>query len=199
MGNAANILVVGVGGQGILLASRIMAETFTKAGYDVKMSCTLGMSQRGGSVCSHIRIGEKIYSPLIPEGEADILVGMELLEVSRWLKYLKRQTSIILLDREIYPNTVNSKIHKYPKDLKDEIQKCCKKFLTISYNEIANDLRDIKTANMFMLGILSNRFLIKKKYWLEAIKEEVPPRMKNLNLGAFELGRKKFSKNRLDL
>lgn len=194
-GNIINILISGVGGQGILLASEIVAETFVKAGYDVKESSAHGMAQRGGSITSHIRIGEKIYSPLISKGEANILIAMELTEAYRSIEYLRKDGLIILLDREIYPGIVTSGPYKYPKDLKSEIRKRRKRVLEISYGEIVKDLENIKTTNMFMLGVLSNHFSVKKVYWLKTIREKVPSQMRNLNLTAFQLGRRKFPKD----
>lgn len=177
----------------MLLAGEIVAQTFAKAGYDVKISSAHGMSKRGGSICSHIRIGKKLYSPLISRGRADILVGMELLEVCRWVEYLKKRGLAILLDREIYPPSLaTSQSNRYPKDLKKRIAKSTKRVIWLTYAEIVKDLKDIKTINMFILGVLSSHFSLKKGYWLEAIREKVPLEVLNLNLTAFELGRKKI-------
>lgn len=200
--NTINILIAGVGGQGVLLASNVASETFVKAGYDVKMSAVRGMAQKGGPMLSHLRIGKKIHSPLISKGEANILVGMELVEATRSIEYLERDGLIILLDRKILPSIVASGVYRYPKNLKKEIKKRCKSVLEISYDEIVKELKDIKMANMFMLGVLSNYFSVRKEYWLKTIKEKVPLQMRDLNLTAFELGRRKFpniKRGRLDL
>lgn len=190
-----NILISGVGGQGVLLAGEVVATTFVEAGHDVKMTAAHGMAKRGGSICSHIRIGKKIYSPLISKGDADILVGMELAEACRYVEYLKRDGLIILLDREICPSLATSRPYKYPRDLKSKIRKSTKNVLEISYSGIANGLQEVKTANIFLLGVLSNYFSVKRECWLKAIIKEVPPQMRDLNLTVFELGRRRFLKN----
>jgi len=190
-----NILIIGVGGQGVLLASEIAAVTFAMAGYDVKMSAAGGISQRGGTVYSHIRIGEKIYSPLIPAGKADILVAMELSEISGWLRYLKKQCLVILLNKQILSRKITSGLYKYIDNLKDEVRIRCKRVLEITYNEIDRDFKNRKTANIFMLGALSNYFSVRKEYWLKAIKEKVSFQMRDLNLASFDLGRRKFRDN----
>lgn len=171
-----NILIVGVGGQGVVLAADIVSLAFVKAGYDVKMSASYGMAQRGGSVVTHIRIGQKIYSPLVARGEADIVMAMELNEGYRYAGYLRDSGLIMLLD-------------KGAENLKDKIRKICRRPLEISYKEIMRDLESIKPANVFMLGALSNYFSIKKRYWVEALKEKVHLHLRDLNLTAFNLGR----------
>ena len=178
--NIINMLIVGVGGQGVVLAADIVSLAFVKAGYDVKMSASYGMAQRGGSVVAHIRIGKKIYSPLVARGEADIIMAMELREGYRYAEYLRKSGLIMLLDN-------GSEL------LKGEIRKTCRRVLEISYKEIMRDFKNIKPANVFMLGALSNYFSIKKRYWVEAIKEKVPLHFRDLNLSAFEKGKKKFS------
>jgi indolepyruvate ferredoxin oxidoreductase beta subunit len=189
-----NILISGVGGQGILLASQIVAEAFVSADYDVKTSVALGMSQRVGSVCSHIRAGKKIYSPLISKGDAEIVIAMELLEIATWLGYLKRNGLVILLDRLIMSGIIKPSLYEYINNLKDLIRKNTRYLSKISDTEISNELNDIKTANMFMLGTLSCYLPIKEKHWLAAIKKIVPPNTKKLNLVAFKLGQRKSYK-----
>lgn len=179
-GDIINILIVGVGGQGVVLAADIVSLAFVKAGYDVKMSASYGMAQRGGSVVAHIRIGRKVYSPLIAKGEADVMMAMELREGYRYADYLRKSGLIMLLDNG-------------PEALKGEIRKVCKKILRIPYKEIMQDFRNIKSANIFMLGALSNYFSIRKRYWAEAVKEKLPLHFRDLNLSAFEKGKKKFS------
>ena len=144
------------------------------------------MAQRGGSVISHIRIGKKIFSPLVSKEEADILVAMELKEACRCVEYIRPGSLMMFLEGP----------REYPEDLKNKIKKRCKKVLEISYSEITNCLKNIKTVNIFMLGALSNYFSIKKEYWSRAIREKVPLETRDLNLAAFELGRKKFHNNK---
>lgn len=175
----------------MLLASEIISETFLKVGYEVKMSAAYGMAQRGGSILSHIRIGKKIYSPVIPKGEADILVAMELIEAARGMDFLKKDGLIMLLNQQIFPNAITLGVHRYPRNLKEKMKKRCKTLLEISCEETARALRSIKTVNIFILGVLSNYFSVKKKYWCKTIREKIPSQMINLNLAAFELGRHK--------
>ncbi|OGW75983.1 MAG: hypothetical protein A2Z72_04595 [Omnitrophica bacterium RBG_13_46_9] len=196
-----NILICGVGGQGILLASEIITAVFVTSGYDVKSSCAHGMAQRGGPVISHIRIGKKIYSPVISEKQADILIGMELLETSRALNYIKKNGLIILFDRRILSEIDTTGKNGFAGDLKNRIKKKHKRVLEISRNEMANGLKNIKAVNMFMLGVLSDHFPVKKECWSRIIAKEVPPKTRDLNLTAFELGRARSrdNKNRLYL
>lgn len=189
-----NILISGVGGQGILLASQIVAEAFVRADYDVKTSVALGMSQRAGSVCSHIRAGKKIYSPLISKGDAEIVIAMELLEIATWLEYLKRDGLVMLLDRLIISGIIKPSLYEYISNLKDSIRKNTRYLYEISDTETSKELKDIKTANIFMLGALSSYLPIKEKHWLAAIKKTVPQNTKKLNLVAFELGQRKSYK-----
>lgn len=189
-----NILVSGVGGQGILLVGEIAAEAFAAAGYDVKTSAAHGMAMRGGSICSHLRIGKKIHSPLIPKGEADILIAMEVLEAARCLSYLKGGGLIILLDKVILAGVKSSGVDKEIMAIRKRIDEACQEVLKISYEEVAKQIPDIRTANIFMLGILSGCFSVKKESWLRAIKEKIPAKVKNINILAFNLGRETFAK-----
>lgn len=189
-----NILISGVGGQGVLLASQVVSGVFVMADYDVKTSVALGMSQRVGSVCSHIRAGKKIYSPLISKGEAGIVIAMELLEIATWLGYLKKNGLVILLDKLIMPGIIKPSMRAYISNLKNSIQNNTRYFFEISDTEISNALEDIRTTNMFMLGVLSCCVPIKERYWLEAVKQVVHSKMIKLNLAAFELGRSKSCK-----
>ncbi len=193
--NAINILISGVGGQGVLLASEIVAVVFVKAGYDVKMSATSGMSQRDGAVYSHIRIGKNIHSPLIPEGQVDILVAMELSEVAGWIGYLKKQSLVLLLNKQISCGKFKPGSCVHINSLKEKLMKKCTRVLEISYDKIHRELKNIRTVNIFMLGVLSNNLPVKKKYWLKTIREKVPPQTRGLNLFSFELGRRKLGNN----
>jgi len=193
-----NILIVGVGGQGVILLSDIIAKVFFKAGYNVKKSEVRGIAQRGGSVISHLRIGRKICSPLIPKGEADILIAMELLEASRWMEHLKKSGLIIILYRKISLSGISSGEFRYPTDLKNKIRTKFKNIEEVSWDEISTYSGNAGLANMFILGILSNYFSFKIRDWQRAMKENLPPKSFDLNLSAFSVGRSKFS-NRLEM
>lgn len=178
-----NILILGVGGQGVLLGGEIISSTFVKAGYDVKMSASHGMAQRGESVVCHVRIGKKVFSPLVPRGRAHILVALELTEIDRYAEYLKKDGMIIFFDGFTKSPT---------KDFKNAIEKGCRKTLKISYNETIKDLKDIKAINVFMLGILSRYLPLNKKTWLKTIEEKAPFYNMDKSLASFKLGRRKL-------
>jgi len=181
-----NILITGRGGQGVVLAGDVISLAFLKAGYDVKLSSSHGMAQRGGQVISHIRIGKKIFSPLISKEEVDVLMAMEISRPDTWMEYLAKGGLALFLNGK----------DDISRDFKNVIKKRDGWFMEIPYSKL-KDLENIKTANMFMLGVLSSHFSIKKKYWLEAIREKVPRRMKDLNLSAFKLGQREFCSKRL--
>jgi len=188
-----NILIVGVGGQGVILLSDIIAEVFFKAGYNVKKSELGGVAQRGGSVISHLRIGKKIYSPLIPKGKVDILIGMELLEAYRWMEYLKKNGLMIILNRQISSSALSSGQGGYPADLKSKMRAKYKNVEEISWDEISKYLSNTRFANTFMLGVLSNYFPFKIRDWQRVMKEKLPLESIDLDLTAFSASRNKFS------
>jgi len=188
------LLITGVGGQGIILASDIIGEAAMAAGYDVKKTDTLGMAQRGGSVVSHVRIGPKIRSPLIREGEADLLLAFEKLEAARWTNYLHAGSAVIINDHAQPPLAVNLGYEEYPGD--DEIkgllgQRTVKVFF-VKGNEQAARAGDVRALNTFMLGCASCFLPLETSVWEETITQRLPAKVKSINMKAFEAGRKEM-------
>lgn len=184
-----NILLVGVGGQGILLASEILSETFMLAGYDVKKSEIHGMSQRGGSVVSHVRYGNEVFSPIVPEGEGDILFGFELLETCRYLSLLKKGATIIANDLCIPPPSVLSGKDIYPQGLTEKIGSRFPDFLLVDGLKIATEAGNPRAANTALLGAVSRRLDIPEEFWMMAMGKMVPPKAIEVNRKAFLAGR----------
>uniref|UniRef100_C6E898 Indolepyruvate ferredoxin oxidoreductase n=1 Tax=Geobacter sp. (strain M21) TaxID=443144 RepID=C6E898_GEOSM len=184
-----NILLVGVGGQGILLAAEILSETFMLAGFDVKKSEIHGMSQRGGSVVSHVRYGKEVFSPMVPEGEGDILFGFELMESYRYLPLLKPGGTVIVNDLCIAPPAVLLGQEAYPEGLALKIQELCPDCLLVDGQNLAIEAGNARAANTVLLGAVSKRLDVEEKYWLEAIEKMVPKKALSVNLKAFALGR----------
>lgn len=184
-----NILLVGVGGQGILLAAEILSETFMLAGFDVKKSEIHGMSQRGGSVVSHVRYGKEVFSPMVPEGEGDILFGFELMESYRYLTLLKPGGTVVVNDLCIAPPSVLIGQEKYPEGLADKIKERFPDTLLVDGQNLAIEAGNARAANTVLLGAVSKRLDIEEKYWREAIEKMVPKKALEVNLRAFELGR----------
>lgn len=185
-----NILLVGVGGQGILLASEILSETFMLAGFDVKKSEIHGMSQRGGSVVSHVRYGQEVFSPLVPEGEGDILFGFELMETYRYLPLLKKGGSVVVNDLEISPPSVLMGKEAYPQGLADKIRALFPDTLLVDGQGLAREAGNLRAANTVLLGAVSRRLDIAEEYWLQALERMVPAKALDINKKAFQLGRK---------
>ncbi len=189
-----DLLLTGVGGQGNILASDIIGDVALAAGYDVKKTDTLGMAQRGGSVVSHLRIAEKVFSPLIKEGEVDILLGFEKLETVRWASYLAPGAVAIINNFAIPPLSVNQGIERYPSD--DEVKSIIKqrtdKIFLVNGTQKATELGNARTLNIFMLGCLANFLPFETKDWQTAIAQHLPERLLKLNMSAFELGRKEI-------
>ena len=184
-----NVLVAGVGGQGVILASDIMSEVFMEAGYDVKKSEVHGMAMRGGIVTSHFRFGKKVYSPLIKEGEVDILFAFEQLEGLRWVNHLKPNGKIVMNDHKINPPAVNLGEMEYPKDIPDTIRLKFKDLYLIKGTEIASQLGDTRAANVVLLGAISKLFEVGEERWLSTILKYLPSKVHELNRKAFSAGR----------
>ncbi|NIS63369.1 MAG: indolepyruvate oxidoreductase subunit beta [Proteobacteria bacterium] len=187
--SVTNILLSGVGGQGIILASDIMAEVFLESGFDVKKSEVHGMAQRGGSVTSHVRYGSKVYSPIIKQGEVDILFSFEELEGLRWLNYVKADGVILLNNYKINPPAVNLGQVEYPEDIPGIIRKRFDKFYLIDGTRLALEAGNIRATNVVLLGAISNLFEIEEALWIEALLRHLPPRLHEVNKQAFALGR----------
>ena len=184
-----NILLVGVGGQGILLASEILAETFMLAGFDVKKSEIHGMSQRGGSVVSHVRFGREVCSPTVPQGEGDILLGFELLEAYRYLSLLRPGAEVVVNDYRIAPPAVLLGQAAYPDDIPARMRACFPDFLLVDGLHLAQQAGDVRAANTVLLGAVSQRLPIEEPLWLQAVQNMVPKKALEVNLAAFALGR----------
>jgi len=187
-----NVLVAGVGGQGVILASDIMSEVFMEAGYDVKKSEIHGMAMRGGIVTSHFRFGRKVYSPLIKEGEVDILFAFEQLEGLRWINHLRPNGKILMNDNKVNPPVVNLGEMEYPKSIPEIIQSKFKNFYLIKGTEIALQAGDIRAANVVLLGAMSKLFTIQDSLWLDTLLGHLPPKVHDLNRKAFAAGREQI-------
>jgi indolepyruvate ferredoxin oxidoreductase beta subunit len=189
-----DILVTGVGGQGVVLASDIIGETALAAGFDVKKTDTLGMAQRGGSVVSHIRLGERVWSPLIKEGDCDLLLSFEKLEAARWSHYLAPGAVAIVNSYEQPPLSVSLGQENYPSD--EEITAALKRrsdrIYFIDANKKARELGNVRTLNILMLGCFSAFAPINIAVWKDNISRHLPESIREINLAAFELGRKEI-------
>jgi len=184
-----NILLVGVGGQGTLLASEILSETFMLAGFDVKKSEIHGMSQRGGSVVSHVRFGRKVASPTVPDGEVDVLFGFELLEAYRCLPLLHAGAKVVVNDYHIPPPSVLLGQESYPDGLSERIRSRFPDFLLVDGLRLANEAGNPKAANTVLLGAVSKRLEIAEEHWLAALRKMVPAKALEVNIRAFQMGR----------
>jgi indolepyruvate ferredoxin oxidoreductase beta subunit len=183
-----SIMIVGVGGQGTLLTSRVVGAAAVKAGYDVKMSEVHGMAQRGGSVITYVRIGKSVNSPIIEKGEADILLCFEKLEALRWVDYVKKTGTIIINDQQIDPMPVIIGKAKYPDDILEKIRDKFSGVRVIDALEVARRLGNIKVLNIVMVGLMAKSTEIEKEIWHEAIRETVKAKFVDLNLKAFDEG-----------
>jgi indolepyruvate ferredoxin oxidoreductase beta subunit len=187
-----NVLVAGVGGQGVILASDIMCEVFMEAGYDVKKSEIHGMAMRGGIVTSHFRFGKKVYSPLIKEGEVDILFAFEQLEGLRWINHVRPNGKILMNDNKVNPPAVNLGEMDYPKNIPEIIQSKFKDFYLVKGTEIALQAGDVRAANVVLLGAMSKLFTIQDSLWLDTILGHLPPKVHDLNRKAFAAGKEQI-------
>ncbi len=185
---AKNIMIVGVGGQGTLLTSRLLGAALMSENYDVKVSEVHGMSQRGGSVVTYVKYGEKIASPLIEVGEADIILAFEQLEAARWLKYLKPDGKLIINTRKIDPMTVITGAASYPEDVLEKLDATGADITSTDALALAIEAGSAKAVNVVLVGVMAAGLDIAKEVWINAIKETVPAKFLELNLKAFELG-----------
>jgi indolepyruvate ferredoxin oxidoreductase beta subunit len=184
-----NILISGVGGQGILLASEILSEVLMLAGYDVKKNEIHGMSQRGGSVVSHIRYGQKVYSPIIPDGQTDVLLGFELLEAYRYLPLVREGGCVLANNLQIFPPPVTLGKESYPADIPAKIRAAFPDSLLVDGLALALKAGNQRTVNTVLLGALSRRVPVEESCWEETLRKMVPARYLEENLTAFNLGR----------
>ncbi len=183
-----NIMIVGVGGQGTLLASRLLGDALMRQGYDVKLSEVHGMSQRGGSVVTYVRYGENVASPVIEKGEADMILSFELLEAARWLPYLKPNGKIIVNTQQIDPMTVVMGAAQYPEKLAEKLNAKEIELDAFDAVSLAEEAGSVKAVNVVLIGKIARSMCLSKEEWLEVIEETVPPKFIELNKKAFELG-----------
>ena len=191
MSDITNILIVGVGGQGTILASKVLAGVVQKKGLDVKVAEIHGMSQRGGSVFTQVRYGKNVASPTIPHGEADILLAFEKLEALRWLPFLKKDGIMLINDQRIDPMPVITGSAQYPPDALDTIKENCPNATVIDGLEEAVKAGNVKAVNMVLLGFLSSFLDFDKEIWLKVMKDTIPLKLLDVNIKAFEAGRSK--------
>lgn len=183
-----NIMIVGVGGQGSLLASKLLGKLFLSRGYDVKVSEVHGMSQRGGSVVTYVRYGGKVYSPIIDKGQADFILSFELLEAARWTEYLKPGGRIVTNTQQINPIPVITGAAQYPQGLVEKMRQAGMDVDAFDALSLAEEAGSAKAVNIVLLGRLSKSFDFSQAEWEQAIRESVPPKFLELNLRAFALG-----------
>ncbi len=184
-----NIMIVGVGGQGSLLASKMLGKLLLSEGYDVKVSEVHGMSQRGGSVVTYVRYGEKVYSPIIDKGEADYIISFEKLEAARYVSYLKKDGKIIVSTQEIDPMPVITGAAKYPENLIEKMQASGADVDAIDALSLAMEAGSSKAVNLVLMGRLSKYFDASEEAWMDALEACVPPKFLELNKKAFAMGR----------
>ncbi len=181
------IMIVGVGGQGTLLASRILGNTVIGQGYDVKVSEVHGMSQRGGSVVTYVKYGEKVYSPIIDKGEADIILAFEMLEAYRALPYLKKGGKIIINNQQIDPMPVITGAAQYPENIDEKISNSADAIIVDALS-LAREAGNTKAVNVVLIGVMAKNSEIEYEKWIETIKTTVPEKFLEVNLKAFDLG-----------
>ena len=184
-----NIMIVGVGGQGSLLASKLLGRLLLTRGYDIKVSEVHGMSQRGGSVVTYVRFGDKVYSPVIDQGQADYIVSFELLEAARWTEYLKPGGKIIVNTQKINPMPVVIGAAEYPENLVQKMENAGIDVDAFDALRLAEQAGSSKAVNIVLMGHLSRNFDFTEEEWLEAIEQSVPAKFLELNKNAFTLGR----------
>ena len=189
MNNTKNVMIVGVGGQGSLLASKLLGRLLLTKGYDIKVSEVHGMSQRGGSVVTYVRFGDKVYSPIIDKGEADFVISFELLEAARYTEYLKAGARVITNTQKINPMPVITGAAEYPEDLEGKMCAAGVDLDVIDALSLAEEAGSAKAVNIVLLGRLSKYFDFTEEEWMTAIEESVPAKFLELNKKAFELGR----------
>ena len=184
-----NMMIVGVGGQGSLLASKLLGHLLMGQGYDVKVSEVHGMSQRGGSVVTYVRWGDKVYSPIVDKGEADFIVSFELLEAARYLEYLRPDGQIVTSTQQIDPMPVITGAAFYPEGLTEKMQALGVKVDAFDALKLAEEAGSAKAANIVLMGRLSHYFDFEDSVWQEAMEACIAPRFLEMNRKAFALGR----------
>lgn len=184
-----NIMIVGVGGQGSLLASKLLGHLLLSQGYDVKVSEVHGMSQRGGSVVTYVRYGDKVFSPVIDKGEADYIVSFEILEAARWLPYLKKDGQIVTNTQQIDPMPVITGAATYPDNLVEKLKSTGAKVDALDCLSLAEEAGSAKAVNIVLLGRLSHYFDLPEEAWMKSLEANVPAKFLEMNKKAFQLGK----------
>ena len=187
MAETKNIMIVGVGGQGTLLTSRILGGITVENGYDVKLSEVHGMAQRGGSVVTYVRYGEKVAEPIVEEGQADVLIAFEKLEALRYAHFLKKDGVIIVNDQKIDPMPVVTGVAKYPEGIIEHLSEKYK-VISVDAQKEALELGNSRVFNVIILGVAASKMDFEKEQWIEVIKKKVPPKTIDINVKAFERG-----------
>ena len=183
-----NVMIVGVGGQGSLLASKLLGVLLTNEGYDVKVSEVHGMSQRGGSVVTYVRYGDKVYSPIVTDGEADFIVSFEKIEAARYASCLKKDGKIIVNLQSIDPMPVIMGAVQYPETVLDELEAKGVCVDGIDAYDLATQAGNGKSTNIVLMGRMAKYLNISYDKWIQAIKETVKPQFVDINIKAFDLG-----------
>lgn len=187
MAETKNIMIVGVGGQGTLLTSRILGGITVENGYDVKLSEVHGMAQRGGSVVTYVRYGEKVTEPIVEEDQADVLIAFEKLEALRYAHFLKKDGVIIVNDQKIDPMPVVTGVAKYPEGIIEHLSEKYK-VISVDAQKEALELGNSRVFNVIILGVAASKMDFEKEQWIEVIKKKVPPKTIDINVKAFERG-----------
>ena len=195
MNQGKNIMIVGVGGQGTLLASRLLGHALLSQGYDVKISEVHGMAQRGGSVVTYVKYGEKVYSPVISEGEADVIIAFEQLEAARWLSFLKKGGVLLTNTQQIDPMPVITGAMEYPQGIIEELKGMGIDVRAIDALSLAEQAGSAKAVNTVLIGLFSQSVDFPQEVWQEAMEACVPSRFLELNQEAFRLGSQAHSQN----
>lgn len=183
-----NVMIVGVGGQGTLLASRVLGAAMIASGQDVKVSEVHGMSQRGGSVVTYVRAGEKVYSPVINQGEADLILAFEQLEAARWLSFMKPTGKMIVNTQQMDPMPVVTGVAQYPEGVLEAIAAAGADVKAVDALKLAMETGSVKAVNVVLIGVMAKQTDIPKEVWLDAVRSTVPAKFLEMNLKAFEAG-----------
>ena len=184
-----SIMIVGVGGQGSLLASRLLGNVLLAQGHDVKVSEVHGMSQRGGSVVTYVKYGDEVFSPVIEKGEADVIISFEQLEAARWLPYLKKGGKLITSTQKLDPMPVITGAAEYPEDIIEKIKAAGIEVTAADALTLAEEAGNAKASNVVLMGVVAANTDFDDKLWQDAIEQCVPPKFLELNKKAFELGK----------
>ena len=187
--NTNSIMIVGVGGQGSLLASRLIGNVLLAQGYNVKVSEVHGMSQRGGSVVTYVKYGDEVFSPVIEKGEADVIISFELLEAARWVPYLKKGGKLITSTQTLDPMPVITGAAEYPADIVSKLEALGITVTAIDALKLAEEAGNAKASNVVLMGKVASQTDFDDKLWQDAIEQCVPPKFLELNKKAFELGK----------